>query len=134
MPQTISPWDILTSGGKHPEREKSDECNTEVRIKTGDLAERVSKLLDSLGFSPKVTSGFRPSAINVSIGGAKASAHTTGEAVDFEDNKGEVAFAINRDPAILATCDLYMEHTGYTKGWVHLQSRPTLSGRRIFVP
>lgn len=134
MPQTIAPLDILTSQGKYPERERSDECTTEVRIKAADLAERVSKLVDVLGISPTITSGFRTQKANTQAGGSKNSAHCTGEAVDLEDKNGKIASAINADPGLLATYDLYMEHTGYTKGWIHLQSRPTKSGRRIFVP
>lgn len=137
MPQTVSPLDILTSGGSHPERERSDECTTEVRINAADLAERVSKLLDSLGSvggRATISSGFRTSAANRQVGGSKNSAHCEGRAVDLADPKGALAAAITRDVGILATFDLYLEHPDYTKGWVHLSTRGPLSGRRVFVP
>jgi hypothetical protein len=35
---------------------------------------------------------------------------------------------------VLEACDLYCEDFKYTKTWVHLQSRPTRSGKRIFKP
>lgn len=134
MPQTISPWDILTSGGKHDAREKSPECTTAVRVNAADTAERVSKLCDRLGVRPSITSGFRTASANRAAGGSPNSAHLTGEAVDLEDTKGEVGRAILADPGLLDECDLYIENPQFTKGWVHCQTRRTKSGRRIFVP
>ena len=126
--------DVLTSHGKHPDREKSDECTTDVRVKAADLAERVSNLVDALGVLPRISSGFRTQDANRKAGGSKASAHCLGQAVDIEDKDGKIAALINARPDLLATYDLYMENTNYTKGWLHFQTRPTLSGRRIFVP
>lgn len=134
MPQTVTPLAVLTSDSKHPEREKSDECTTAVRIAAADLAERVSKLVDKLGITPRITSGFRTSAANKAAGGSRNSAHCEGKAVDLADPQGTLAAAITSDISILATCDLYMEHPDYTKGWVHLDSRGPLSRRRVFVP
>lgn len=134
MPQTINPMDVLTSGGIHNDREKSPECTTEVRIAAADLAERVSKLLDTLGIRPSISSGFRTQSANKSAGGSKNSAHCEGKAVDLHDPTGSLAAAIIRDVSILATCDLYCENPDYTKGWVHLDSRGPLSRRRVFIP
>lgn len=134
MPQTISPWDILTTQEKHLEREQSPECTTEVRIHAADLAERVSRLCDRLGIRPSITSGFRTASANSSAGGKVASAHMTGEAVDIADPKGEIGAAVLSDPGLLSEFDLYVEDPRFTKGWVHLQIRATKSGRRIFIP
>ncbi len=134
MPQTISPLDILTSSGKYKEREQHEECTSPVRINAADLAERVSKLLDELGFRASVSSGFRTAAANSAANGAKRSAHQTGEAVDLVDPQGKLAQAILADTSILEKYDLYMENPQYTNGWVHLQSRRTKSGNRIFIP
>jgi hypothetical protein len=135
MPQLITPWDILTSSGKYLDRIDSPECVTGVRINAADLAERVSKLLGALGYTTaKVSSGFRTQAANSAANGAKLSAHQTGEAVDLEDIGNTLCATINRDPSVLDTFDLYMENSFYTKGWCHLQLRPTKSGRRIFTP
>lgn len=143
MPQLITPLDVLTSSGKYPSREQSDECVTGVRINAADLAERVSKLLGALGItSAKVSSGFRTKAANAAANGAKLSAHQTGQAVDLEDNDGTLGAAITSNIALLDTYDLYLENPYYTVKtvngvayrWVHLQSRRTPSGRRVFVP
>lgn len=134
MPQTISPMDVLTSHGKYPGREKSDECSSEVRIKAADLAERVSRLVDHLGIKPIISSGFRTTEANRKAGGSRSSAHLSGEAVDLEDKDGSLDAAIDADPSVLDTYDLYREHPHYTPGWCHLSTRKTLSGRRTFVP
>jgi len=134
MPQTISPWDILTSGGKYEDREKDPECTTEVRINVADLAERVSKLLDHLGIRTTITSGFRTSAANKASNGAKVSAHCEGKAVDLEDQDGSLKRAILHDAGLLGRCDLYMEHPDSTPTWCHLSTRSPPSGSRIFRP
>lgn len=134
MPQTISPLAILTSDGRYPEREQSDECSSAVRANAADLAERVSRLLDFLGVKAAISSGFRTREANAKAGGSKNSAHLTGQAVDLYDPKGTLTAAITRDPGLLDTFDLYVENPYYTKGWLHVQSRPTASGRRIFTP
>lgn len=95
----------------------------------------MSKLLGELKVTKvKISSGFRTQADNKAIGGSKKSAHCTGEAVDLYDTMGSLAVSINADPSILDRYDLYMENTYYTKNWVHLSTRPTLSGRRVFTP
>lgn len=134
MPQTIYPLEILTSSGRYPEREKDAECTTAVRVAAADLAERVSKLLDELGFVTTVSSGFRTTAANKSANGAKRSAHQSGEAVDLWDPQGKIAQAVLADPSILEKYDLYMESPQHTNGWIHLSTRRTKSGNRIFLP
>ena len=134
MPQSIAPLDILTSGNKHPEREQSDECTTEVRVNAADLAERVSKLLDHLGRTASISSGFRTTSANKAAGGSKKSAHRTGQAVDLEDPGNTLDDTISRDPSLLDTYDLYREDPTSTPGWVHLTTRPPPSGHRTFLP
>lgn len=130
----IAPIDVLTSSGKYPEREQSEECTTSVRVNAADTSERTSKLLDHLGFTRKVTSGFRTRASNQKASGAKMSNHMRGCAVDIEDADGKLAQAILADTSVLNTFDMYMECPQYTKGWVHLQIAPPLSRKRIFNP
>lgn len=132
MGQLIAPLDILTSGGKYPERERDARCTSEVRMRAADLAERVSKLLEEVRFKPKVSSGLRfPETLANDVA---RSAHFTGEAVDLTDPDQVISEAILDRPDLLVKYDLYMENPRYTKTWVHLQSRPTRSGNRVFVP
>jgi hypothetical protein len=136
----LTPYDILTSSNRYEDRIDHEDCTPEVRMRAADLAERVSKLLKRLGRSGDVTSGFRTGPANRAAGGAKNSAHLTGEAADLADPQDAIKDAIaaniaNTPPGqknVLEECDLYMEHPDDVGGWCHLQSRPTRSGRRVF--
>jgi hypothetical protein len=101
-----------------------------------ELLRRVGLLFKEIGVDPVLTSGYRPTGINAKIGGAKRSAHMTCEAGDWMNINSEVSDLISI--SLLKKYDLYMEDPRYTvKGasrWVHLQSRPTRSGNRIFIP
>ena len=101
-----------------------------------ELLKRVNALFKELGVNPELSSGYRPSAINVKIGGAKKSAHMTCEAGDWLDNERSVSNLISI--SLLKKYDLYMENPVYTVKngvrWIHLQIRPTKSGNRIFIP
>jgi hypothetical protein len=136
LSQLIAPIDILTSSGKYPDREASPECVAGVRINASDLAERVSKLLGSMGLpAPKISSGFRTKAANMALtNSAKDSAHMHGQAVDLEDPAGFLGRAILSRPDLLELFDLYLENPHFTHAWVHLQSRKTASGNRVFNP
>ncbi len=81
-----------------------------------------------------ISSGYRPATINANAGGAKRSAHLTCEACDLRDPDGRIAKFLFDNVQVLKTLDLYLEDPAATKGWCHLQSRPTASGRRVFKP
>lgn len=80
----------------------------------------------------RVTSGYRPAAINAAVGGAKKSAHMSCEACDFADPDGRLARWCISNLDILIAAGLYMESPKATPGWVHLQIRPTKN--RVFTP
>ena len=111
---------------KYPITEKQKENALELLRRVGLLFERIG-IKD-----PRLTSGYRPSAINAKVGGAKMSAHTTCEAGDWENLNNRISDLIS--VALLVEFDLYMESPAFTKGWLHLQTRPTKSGNRIFIP
>lgn len=92
----------------------------------------MNALLKELEVVATVSSGFRPSAANSNAGGAKKSAHMSGEAIDLVDIDGKLKVKMSLE--LLKKYDLYMESGEYTKTWLHLQTRPTRSGRRIFIP
>src|SRR5574343_1584036 len=109
---------------KYPITEKQKENALELLRRVGLLFERIG-IKD-----PSLTSGYRPSVINAKVGGAKMSAHTTCEAGDWENLNNRISDLIS--VALLVEFDLYMENPAFTKGWIHLQTRPTRSGNRIF--
>lgn len=84
---------------------------------------------------PRVTSGWRPKAINAAIANAAPrSRHMTGEAIDLSDPEGELdAWCLNNIDQ-LAECTLWLEHPAATKGWTHWQIVPPRSGARVFFP
>lgn len=99
----------------------------------------VNKLRDAWGKPLIVTSGYRPGHYNKSAKGAIKSAHTTCEAVDFKDADGEFGKWCLANLPLLEECGLYMESPAYTheppgKRWIHVQIRPTKSGKRVFIP
>lgn len=82
-----------------------------------------------------VSSGYRPAAVNAQVpNSAKRSAHMYCQAVDLKDPEGNLARYMLLNVSLLDKWDLYLEDPSYTKGWVHLQTRRTRSGRRIFKP
>jgi hypothetical protein len=86
-----------------------------------------------------VASGWRPQALNDRTAHAgKHSKHITGEAVDLEDNqeRGLARWCL-RNLEMLEVLGLWMERPQWTGGqhpWVHLQSSPPGSGKRVFIP
>jgi hypothetical protein len=97
-----------------------------------ELLRRVNPLIHRYGRDVTVNSGYRPGPYNKRAGGSKTSPHLTCEAVDIADPEGLLAKWLT--PELLEQYDLYMEDPEYTKGWVHLQTRKTRSGKRIFKP
>ena len=114
------------------ERQKEYPPTKEILDSAELLLDKVNKLFKELLIVPKVTSGYRPGKFNAKAGGAKKSAHMTGEAVDLKDGNNEIKKRITLQH--LEKYDLYMENPDHTDGWVHLQTRKTRSGNRIFKP
>jgi uncharacterized protein YcbK (DUF882 family) len=98
------------------------------------LLKSLNKLRLAYGKPMIVTSGYRPGSYNKNAKGAKLSCHLTCEAADFKDTDGSFAKWCLQNINHLVENDLYMEEPAHTKGWVHLQIRPTRSGRRVFLP
>ena len=78
-----------------------------------------------------INCGYRCPAHNAAVGGAPSSAHQTGQACDVYDPDGSLKAWI---APLLEKYGLYMEAPHYTSNWCHLQTRPTASGNRVFIP
>lgn len=115
-------------------RDKLSPLSPEMVQKMHILLERVNKLLSLYGNEVKVSSGYRPAQINQSIGGAKQSAHMTCEAIDLVDPNAHLCNWILNNLHLLKQLGLFTENPVFTKGWVHLQIRPTKSGNLVFLP
>lgn len=98
---------------------------------TNQFFNTLNDLREDYGKPIIVLSGARCLEHNTKVGGAKASAHVEGRAVDLERTPSLEAFCSLDN---LEKYDLYMEDLEHTKTWVHLQDRPTKSGKRVFKP
>jgi len=113
--------DIITASGRYPERLKSLDLTDDVIRNIHKLLAAVNAILKDLGMSRKVTSGFRPLAVNEEIpSAAKKSAHTEGLAADIEDVDGQLKGKILSKPYLLSQYGLWMEDSASTPTWCHL--------------
>lgn len=135
--EIINLEDYLSSSGKYPERLNSDELTKSVKDNAIVLLNKVNQLLQELKiFDVKVSSGFRPSAVNAKVkGAAKKSLHMSGRAVDIQDPENKIAHKILANPDILKKYDLWMEDPSVTSNWCHLDNGTrTERALRIFKP
>lgn len=99
-----------------------------------DLLARVNWLLAHLNMDGKVSSGYRPTPLNKTIGGQKMSTHTVCAGIDIIGQ--ELGLLLLKSPDLLDRCDLYLEHPDYTVGktigWTHLDIKKRKN--RIFQP
>jgi hypothetical protein len=113
---------------------RKDGLTFELMENAIDTVEKVNHLLEQFGSHRKVTSGYRPAAINASVGGAKKSNHMICKACDLEDADGKLDQFCLDNPNILMALGLYQEHPSATKGWCHVQTVAPKSGNRVFYP
>ena len=102
-----------------------------------NLLSRVNFLIAKLDIEANVSSGYRPSSINKTIGGAKMSTHTLCAGVDLFDKNHLIAKVLMSNQALLEKCGLWLEHPSYTmgkdgNGWVHLDIK--MRKNRVFIP
>jgi len=100
-----------------------------------DLLAKVNALLSLFGYPRGVNSGWRPKTVQMEINPrAPNSKHITGQAIDLEDRDGKLKEWCVFHQDQLERFGLYMEHPEDTPTWVHLQTVPPKSGKRIFKP
>lgn len=109
------------------EKTYSQELTQEIINNINCLLDKVNLLLFELNIKKaKVSSGWRPAAINAATSNAaKKSLHMTGKAIDILDDKDQsLAHLILSKPELLTKYELWIEDPGHTKGkntnWVHL--------------
>lgn len=113
-----------------------DELTAEMRKD----AERVVEIANELLRRSELThlglrSGWRPASYNATVPtAAKKSKHILCQAIDIEDDEGELDSWLTEFPWHLDELDIYMEHPASTKGWCHIQIIPPRSKRRVFYP
>jgi hypothetical protein len=135
----ITVRDYFLSYDDAPQRDLRDEypllLTPEIEHNVEILLGPVNGLLTESGYHRKVSSGWRPGPYNAKTpNAARFSRHMTGQAVDLEDYDGLLKAWLVDYPQQLDRWGLWMEHPAATKGWVHLQSVPPASKRRVFYP
>lgn len=129
--------DWITASGKYPERMNSDELTQEVKDAAIILLNKVNQLLKELNITEaKVSSGFRPSAVNnATPHAAKRSLHMTGKAVDIFSADGKLCQLVLTRPDLLHKYGLWMEDPNATPQWAHFDiGTRTDRSLRIFKP
>jgi hypothetical protein len=122
---------------KGRDQEYADELTEDILANADRTVERVNKLLAVSGFGNVggVNSGWRPQAVNDATGNAaKSSRHLSAEAIDIADPIRSLARWCLGHLDVLEDIGLWMEDPRWTPTWVHLQTVPPGSGRRVFIP
>lgn len=117
------------------DRQYRGELTRELRANARETVKRVNRLLRRAGFVRKVSSGWRPAAVNAAVpGAAKGSKHLSCLAIDLEDRDGRLDAWCLAHLEVLEELQLWLEHPDATPGWCHLQTLPPRSGNRVFYP
>lgn len=126
--------DVL-NGEMHPELTAELERNANTTVDRANLLLTRFYADRPTAAKRKVSSGWRPAAVNARVpGAAKLSNHMTCKAIDLEDFDGELDDWCMENLPILEELELWLEHPSATKNWCHLQIVPPRSGRRVFYP
>jgi hypothetical protein len=111
-------------------RDRDYPLDVRQALNMAELLVRVNALLSAIGEKARVSSGYRPSAINKTIGGAKMSTHTMCAGVDLVGQK--IGMFLKANIAILEEYDLFLENPDFTPKWTHLDIKQRKN--RIFNP
>lgn len=113
-------------------RDREYPLSPQLEQNLEDLLRRLNNVRALYGKPMLVTSGYRPGGYNRAAGGAAKSCHLICKAADFSDPDGELAKWLLNNLDVLVEEGLWLENPKYTKGWVHLQTRPVAA--RVFKP
>ena len=117
------------------DRQYHAELTPELRANARETVRRVNLLLQRAGMARKITSGWRPTAVNAAVpGAAKGSKHISCIAIDLEDRDGRLDAWCMAHLDVLEEIGLWLEHPDATPDWCHLQTLPPGSGNRVFEP
>lgn len=131
---------MLTIDAILMQRAKYDELPADQKANIKALHSALFDLETAYGRPLKVSSGYRSSAQNVAVGGAKKSLHMVCKACDFADPDGALDAWCTANQERLNKLGLWQEHPDATKGWCHLDigTRAILDrpgcGKRQFRP
>lgn len=105
------------------------------------LANGVVPAVDQISLN-HIASGHRPAGVNArTANAAAASTHLTCQGGDLQDHLNRrLAVFVCADETVLVRCGLWAEDPRWTGGrtgtdpWLHTQTKPPMSGNRIYIP
>lgn len=115
-------------------RATSESLSPDQVLNADILLKRVDVLLSAYAGPVNLSSGYRPAAVNASVGGAAQSWHRQCAAIDLVDTDGQLWTWCIENLELCADLGLWLEDKRWTPTWVHLQIYPPKSGKRIFIP
>ncbi len=118
---------------------KNYKTNPIIDANLAILFERLCELQKAVGYDLVIDSGLRDQTeqdalIKAGKTNAVHSKHLAGAAVDIADPDGSLAVWTKSNLVFCGVIGFWMEEFSYTKGWVHYQIMPPLSGNRVFIP
>ena len=119
------------------DKEHADELTEEIISNAEDTVDKVNWLLDESGFEhiDRLNSGWRPQSINQATrNAAPGSKHLTAQAADIRDADRHLAHWCVLNLDVLAEIGLWMEDPRWTPSWVHVQTIPPKSRKRVYIP
>lgn len=122
---------------KGRDSEYASELTETINANAKNTVSKVNELLESAGRSDinTVSSGWRPKAVNDSTSNAASgSKHLTAEACDLPDADRTLTSWAMDNLDVLTKIGLWCEDPRWTKTWLHVQTVPPKSGKRVFIP
>lgn len=120
--------------GQHAQGHE-EELTEEIRHAASITVARANLLCELASVDAVLRSGWRPKGYNEGVPGAATnSTHITGEAIDLADDDGLLRNWCMLNLETLAKLGLWMEDGRTTPTWLHIQTRPPASGKRIYIP
>jgi hypothetical protein len=112
-----------------------NEYTQEVKDNLLKLLEPMQKIRAAYNKPMRITSGWRPAAVNANVtGSAKKSNHMKGLACDVQDRDGSLWKWCMENLQALKDLGIYLEDKRWTPTWVHFQIVAPGSKNRIFKP
>lgn len=109
--------------------------DAETQANLEDLLSKLNQVRAAYGKPMFINSGLRSQADQARINpNAPKSKHLTGQAADIRDNDGSFWKWCMAEMHLMVQLGIYFEDKGATPTWVHMQSQPPRSGKRIFIP
>jgi len=119
-------------------RAEFKDLSEDIKKNIETILEKINIVRNKYGKPMKVNDGLRILA-GYTGSGSKTSNHFKGAAIDIDDNSaGDFAKWCIANLSFLAQTGLFMEDFRWTNGqgmsWVHFQTIPPGSGKRVFAP